>query len=128
MSALKGIADELAEAVDVADVPLADAALTRFSRPARDSHVRKRAASGRSESCEKGASGRSTLNLAPSKPPNPDRISWSLPPSTLRTWPVTNEASSDAMKTIALATSSERPRRSIGTVVARARLVLRRAA
>ena len=33
-----------------------------------------------------------------------------------------NEASSDAMKTIALATSSERPRRSIGTVVTRAAL------
>ncbi len=28
-----------------------------------------------------------------------------------------NEAPSDAMKTIALATSAERPRRSIGTVV-----------
>ena len=39
---------------------------------------------------------------------------WVLPPSTLMTWPVMNEASSDAMKTIALATSSERPRRSIG--------------
>ena len=33
-----------------------------------------------------------------------------------------NEASSDAMKTIALATSSERPRRSIGTVVTSAAL------
>jgi len=33
-----------------------------------------------------------------------------------------NEASSDAMKTIAFATSSERPRRSIGTVVASAAL------
>ena len=38
-----------------------------------------------------------------------------------------NDASSDAMKTIALASSSERPRRSIGTVVAKSRLVLRRA-
>jgi cytochrome bd-type quinol oxidase subunit 1 len=33
-----------------------------------------------------------------------------------------NEASSDAMKTIALASSSERPRRPIGTVVTRAAL------
>ena len=33
-----------------------------------------------------------------------------------------NDASSDAMKTIALASSSERPRRSIGTVVTRAAL------
>ena len=33
-----------------------------------------------------------------------------------------NEASSEAMKTIALATSSERPRRSIGTVVTRVAL------
>ena len=33
-----------------------------------------------------------------------------------------NEASSDAMKTIALATSSETPKRSIGTVVTRAAL------
>ena len=33
-----------------------------------------------------------------------------------------NDASSDAMKTIALASSSERPRRSIGTVLVRAAL------
>src|SRR3954464_2381787 len=45
-----------------------------------------------------------------------------LPPSTLRTWPVMYDASSDAMKTIALASSSERPRRAIGTVVTRAAL------
>src|SRR6202521_3818679 len=38
-----------------------------------------------------------------------------------------NEASSDAMKTIALASSSERPRRPIGTPVTKSRLVLRRA-
>src|SRR3984893_4001252 len=37
-------------------------------------------------------------------------------------WPVMNEASSDAMKTIALASSSERPRRPIGTPVTRAAL------
>jgi len=37
-------------------------------------------------------------------------------------WPVMNEASSDATKTIALAISSERPRRSIGTVVVSAAL------
>src|SRR5580704_16113349 len=37
-------------------------------------------------------------------------------------WPVMNEASSDARKTIASATSSGRPRRSIGTVAARAAL------
>src|SRR4029077_4058076 len=43
-----------------------------------------------------------------------------FPPSTLRTWPVINEASSDAMKTIALASSSDRPRRPIGTPVIRA--------
>jgi uncharacterized protein (DUF169 family) len=43
-----------------------------------------------------------------------------LPPSTLRICPVMNEASSDAMKTIACACSSERPRRPIGTVVTRA--------
>src|SRR5271169_6605978 len=45
-----------------------------------------------------------------------------LPPSTLRIWPVMNEASSDAMNTIALASSSERPRRPIGTPVIRADL------
>src|SRR6478752_483876 len=45
-----------------------------------------------------------------------------LPPSTLRTWPVMNDASSEAMKTIALASSAERPRRPIGTVVTRAAL------
>ena len=45
-----------------------------------------------------------------------------LPPSTLRTCPVMNEASSDAIKTMALATSYDRPRRSIGTVVTRAAL------
>src|SRR5713101_4571793 len=39
-----------------------------------------------------------------------------LPPSTWRTWPVMKEASSDAMKTIALASSSERPSGPIGTV------------
>jgi len=39
---------------------------------------------------------------------------------------VINEASSDAMKTIALACSSESPRRAIGTCVTRAALSLRR--
>src|SRR5271156_3493245 len=37
------------------------------------------------------------------------------PPSTLRIWPVINEAASDAMKTIASACSSEMPRRAMGT-------------
>jgi len=37
-------------------------------------------------------------------------------------WPVMNDASSDAMKTMAFATSSERPRRCIGTVVTKAAL------
>src|SRR6185295_8690414 len=48
---------------------------------------------------------------------------WLLPPSTLRMWPLINEASSDAMKTIALASSSVRPRRPMGTVVTRAALL-----
>src|SRR5260370_38468644 len=51
--------------------------------------------------------------------PGPDQLAV-LPPSTLRTSPVTNEAWSDAIKTIALATSSERPSRPIGTLVTRA--------
>src|SRR5882757_3259840 len=42
------------------------------------------------------------------------------PPSTLRMWPVMDEASSDVMKTIAAASSSDRPRRAIGTSVTRA--------
>src|SRR5271154_5916915 len=37
------------------------------------------------------------------------------PPSTLRMWPVINEAASDAMKTIASACSAEMPRRAMGT-------------
>src|SRR5438876_394609 len=53
---------------------------------------------------------------------HPGDDQWVLPPSTLRTWPVMKEASSDAMKTIALASSSERPRRPIGTVVTSAAL------
>src|SRR6266436_3480622 len=53
--------------------------------------------------------------------PGPDQLAV-LPPSTLRTSPVTNEAWSDAIKTIALATSSERPSRPIGTLVTRAAL------
>src|SRR5882757_2131588 len=51
----------------------------------------------------------------------PDQLTV-LPPSTLRTWPVMNLASSEAMNTMPSATSSERPRRPIGTVVARAAL------
>src|SRR5258708_4277355 len=50
------------------------------------------------------------------------QVQWVLPPSTLRTWPVMNRASSDAMKTMPSATSSERPRRPSGTVVTRAAL------
>ena len=38
-----------------------------------------------------------------------------MPPSTLRMWPVMNEAASDAMKTIASACSAEMPRRAMGT-------------
>jgi hypothetical protein len=45
-----------------------------------------------------------------------------MPPSTLRIWPVINEAASDAMKTIASACSSDTPRRAIGTCVTRAAL------
>src|SRR6267154_693160 len=45
-----------------------------------------------------------------------------IPPSTLRMWPVMNEAASDAMKTIASACSSDTPRRAIGTCVTRAAL------
>src|ERR1700730_17740013 len=44
------------------------------------------------------------------------------PLSTLRLWPVVNEASPDEMKTIASARSSERPRRPIGTPATRAAL------
>src|SRR6202030_3942654 len=81
---------------------------------------RKRAASGRSESCEKGASGRPPLNRGAEQTSAPvqDQLTV-LPPSTLRIWLVMYEASSEAMKTIALASSSERPRRPIGTVVIR---------
>src|SRR4029077_20290822 len=39
-------------------------------------------------------------------PPRPDRSQRLLPPSTLRTWPVMNDALFDAMKTMASAISS----------------------
>src|SRR6202789_1274978 len=71
-----------------------------------------------------GITSQASANVQPGAddPPRPDRGQWLLPPSTLRTWPVMNEASSDAMKTIAFAISSERPRRFIGTVVTNAAL------
>ena len=46
-----------------------------------------------------------------------------IPPSTLRTWPVIKEASSEAMKTMAFACSSEMPSRAIGTCVTRVALL-----
>jgi hypothetical protein len=62
---------------------------------------------------------------ARSNPRSPEPDQRLIPPSTLRIWPVMNDASSEAMKTIALACSSERPKATRRNSCHQSRLVLR---
>jgi hypothetical protein len=93
----------------------------RFACDCTSTRDAKRSNAG-GESCEKRArEDRARIRARSNLRARQDQLAL-CPPSTLRTWPVINLASSEPMNTMPSATSSESPSRPSGTCVAKAAL------